>query len=145
MSSFEDLPFEWKHYASPKTMPVGVADKRTGADTLLILSGTVVLPMEMARHGQDERVTRKRIRFVVPQVPKLVTSQTQIKNMQVTTAIASFYQKAGGEVSFAIDQSLIEWATDLKELRAVIDVAFQGKGSTISRVMYSAYVLAQTG
>ena len=145
MSLFEDLPFEWKHYASPKTLPVGVADKRTGADTLLILSGTVVLPPEMARHGVDDRVHRKRIRFVIPQVPKLVTSQNQIKHMQVTAAIASFYQKNGGETSFAIDQSLIEWATDLKELRAVIDIAFQGKASTISRVMYNAFVLAQIG
>jgi hypothetical protein len=145
MSSFEDLPFEWKHYASPKTMPIGVADKRTGADTLLILSGTVVFPMDMARHGTDERVQRKRIRFVVPQVPKIVTAQTQVRNMQMITAIASFYQKNGGETSFAIDQSLIEWSPELKELRAVVDIAFQGKASTISRVMYSAFVLAQTG
>lgn len=145
MSSFEDLPFEWKHYASPKTMPIGIADKRSGADTLLILSGTVVLPNEMARHGQDDRVARKRIRFVVPQVPKLITAGSQVKSMQVTAAIASFYQKTAGETSFAIDQSLIEWASELNELRAVIDIAFQGKGSTISRVMYSAFVLAQTG
>ena len=43
MPSYEDVPFELKNYAAPKTMVVGVTDRRTGADTLVILTGTVIL------------------------------------------------------------------------------------------------------
>ena len=145
MPAFEDVPYELKHYATPRTMAVGVADRRGGADTLLILTGTVLLPPDIARHGGDSRVHRKRIRFVAPQTPRVLTDKTQIRSMQVVTAVASFHYEGPGDRTFAIDQSLIEWADELKELRITIDTACEGAGSVISRVMYNAYVLAQVG
>lgn len=145
MPLYEDVPFELKHYATPRTLPVDVADRRTGANTLLILSGTVVFPPEMNRYATGERVERRRVRFGVPQSPRLVTAKTQVKAAQVVAAIASLHLHAGGDRCFAIDQAVIEWADDLNELRITLDTAFQGKGSTISRVTYNAFVLAQVG
>ena len=144
MPLFEDVPPELKHYASPRSMAVGVADRRSGADTLLILTGTVILPPEIARHS-DGRLQRKRIRFVALQTPKVLTAKAQIRSMQVTAAVASFHYEGAGERTVAIDQALIEWADDLKELRVTIDTASQGAGALISRVVYNAFVLAQTG
>ena len=145
MPAFEDVPFELRHYVTPRSMAVGVADRRTGADTLLVLTGTVEFPDSMNRFATSDRVERRRIRFGLPQSPKVVTGRTQIRSLQVTAGIASFLQTAGGDRCFAIDQAIIEWADDLNELRVTIDTAFQGGGSTISRVSYSAFVLAQVG
>jgi hypothetical protein len=58
-------------------------------------------------------------------------------------AVASFRNEGPGDRTVAIDQSLIEWADDLRELRITIDTACQGSGSVIARVMYNAYVLAR--
>ena len=147
MPMFEDVPFELRHYLAPRSMAVGVADRRTGADTLLVLTGTVVFPETMNRYATSDRVERRRVRFGLPQSPKVVTARGQVRSMQVSAGIASFHQKTGsnGDKCFAIDQSIIEWAEDLNELRVTIDTAFQGAGSTISRVSYSAFVLAQVG
>ena len=145
MPAVEDVPFEVRHYASPRSLPVGVADRRTGADTLLILSGTVVLPPTVSLVGPDEKVQRKRVRFVLPQTPKVVTAGGQIVGSQVVSALASIHLEGGGERTFAIDQAVVEWAADLNELRATIDVAFQGTRSAIHRVMYNAFVLARVG
>ncbi len=142
----EDVSFEVKNYASPRMMVVGVSDRRTGADTLLVLTGTVVFPETMNRYATGDRVERRRIRFGLPQSPKLVTARGQVRSMQVSAGITSFHEKAGsGDRCFAIDQAIIEWADDLNELRVTIDTAFQGGGSTISRVAYNAFVLAQVG
>ena len=56
MPSYEDVPFELKNYAAPKTMVVGVTDRRTGADTLVILTGTVILT---GRRGAGRRERRR--------------------------------------------------------------------------------------
>ena len=144
----EDVPFELRHYASPRTLVVGVTDRRTGADTLVILTGTLILPPDVGRHdanGGGGRVYRKRVRFVVPQSPKVITAGAQVRGMQVTAAVASFHHTGQGDRTFAIDQAVIEWADDLNELRAAIDTASQGPGSTIDRVTYNAFVLARTG
>jgi len=145
MPSVEDVPNELKNYASPKTLAVGVADRRTGADTLVILSGTVVFPTSLARYAGDPKLQRTRFRFVLPQAPKVVTAAGQVRSMQVVTALASFHRDGDGDVTFAIDQAVLEWADDVKELRCVIDTAYQGRGATINRVMYNAFVLARTG
>ena len=143
MPTFEDVPHELKNYSTPRVMAVGVADPRTGADTLLILTGTVILPPELARHSADGRMERKRIRFVAPQAPKVITTGSQIRSMQVIAALASVRQEGTGDRTVAIDQSLIEWADDLREIRVTIDTACQGVGSVLARVMYNAYVLAR--
>ena len=145
MPTFEDVPHELKNYATPRTMAVGVSDRRTGADTLLILTGTVILPADLARHSPDGRMQRKRIRFVAPQAPRVVTGASQVRSMQVVAGITSFRNEGPGDRTVAIDQALIEWADDLRELRITIDTACQGQGSVIARVMYNAYVLAQVG
>ena len=145
MPLYEDVPFELKNYASPRTMVVGVTDRRTGADTLIILSGTVVFPGTMARNPGDAKIRRERIRFVAPQSPKVVTQAGQVRSMQVVTGVASFHHPAGEERTFAIDHATIDWAADLNELRITIETACQGVGSTINRVMYNAFILAQTG
>src|SRR5687767_11992723 len=124
-------------------MSVGVSDRRSGADTLLILTGTVILPPDLARHSPDGRMQRKRIRFVAPQAPRVVTAAAQVRSMQVIAAVASFRNEGPGDRTVAIDQSLIEWADDLRELRITVDTACQGAGSVIARVVYSAYILAQ--
>jgi hypothetical protein len=144
MPQVDDVPFELKHYTSPKTLVVGVTDGRTGADTLLILTGTVVFPPEMQRYGTSERLERKRLRFCVPQLPKLVTAKAQVRGMQVLTTMASFQIKSGGDRALAIDQAVIDWADDVGELRIGVDIAYQGPGTTINRVMYNAFVLAKT-
>src|SRR3954469_15338562 len=82
--AFEDVSFELKHYAIPRTVVTGVSDRRTGADTLLILTGTIILPPDIARHGGGgggggSRVHRKRIRFVVPQSPKVISTAAQVR------------------------------------------------------------------
>jgi hypothetical protein len=141
--TFEDVPHELKNYATPRTMAVGVSDSRTGADTLLILTGTVILPPELARHSPDGRMQRKRIRFVAPQAPRVLARGAQVRSMQVVTAVSSFRNEGPGDRTVAIDQSLIEWSDDLGEVRITIDTACQGQGSVIARVMYNAYVLAQ--
>jgi hypothetical protein len=141
--TFEDVPHELKNYATPRTMVVGVADPRSGADTLLVLTGTVILPPDLARHSPDGRMHRKRIRFVAPQTPRVITAGTQLRSAQVVAAVASFRHEGTGDRTVAIDQSLIEWADDLRELRITIDTACQGSGSIIARVVYNAYVLAQ--
>jgi hypothetical protein len=142
----DDIPFELKNYAQPRTLVVGVADRRTGADALVILSGTVILPPHVGRHGGAEgRIERKRVRFVLPQSPKVLTAAAQVRSMQGVTGVASFHYEGQGDRTIAIDQSLIEWADDLKELRVTIDTAVQGPGSTILRVTYNAFVLAQIG
>jgi hypothetical protein len=141
--TFEDIPYELKNYAVPRSMSVGVTDRRTGGDTLLVLTGTVILPPHLGRHSPDGRMQRKRIRFVAPQAPKVVTAGSQVRSVQVVAAVASFRHEGPGERTFAIDQSLIEWADDLGELRITVDTACQGVGSIIARVMYNAYVLAQ--
>jgi hypothetical protein len=148
MPSYEDVPFELKNYAAPKTMVVGVTDRRTGADTLVILSGTVILPPALASQGGGaaaDRIRRERVRFVIPQTPRVLTAASQVRSLQVVTALASIHHRGDGERTFAIDQSVIEWASDLRELRVTIDTACQGAESTINRVMYHAFVLAQTG
>jgi len=153
MPSFEDVPFELKNYAAPKTMVVGVTDRRTGADTLVILSGTVILPGPPGGQGGGgaagaaaaDRIRRDRVRFVLPQTPRVITAAGQVRGMQVVTALASIRHRGDGERTFAIDQAVIEWANDLRELRVTIDTACQGADSTINRVMYHAFVLAQTG
>ena len=148
MPSYEDVPFELKNYAAPKTMVVGVTDRRTGADTLLILSGTVILPGLPPGPGVGaaaDRIRRDRVRFVLPQTPRVLTAASQVRSLQVVTALASIRHRGDGERTFAIDQSVIEWAGDLRELRVTIDTACQGADSTINRVMYHAFVLAQTG
>ena len=103
MPVFEDVPFELKNYALPRTLAVGVADRRTGADTLLIRSGTVVLPPDVGRHGAagsggggDGRIYRKRIRFALPQTPKVVTAAAQVRGMQAVAGVASFRHEGGG-------------------------------------------------
>ena len=143
MPTFEDVPHELKNYATPRAMAVGVADPRTGADTLLILTGTVILPPDLARHSPDGRMERKRIRFVAPQAPKVITAGTQVRAMQVVAALASIRQDGSGDRTIAIDQSLIEWADELREIRITIDTACQGLGSVVARVNYNAYVLAR--
>ena len=143
MPTFEDVPYELKNYATPRTIAVEVADRRSGADTLLVLTGTVILPPDLARHSPDGRMQRKRIRFVAPQAPKVVTAAGQVRSAQVVAAVASFFHEGPGARTVAIDQALIEWADDLRELRITIDTACQGAGSLIARVMYNAYVLAQ--
>ena len=143
MPTFDDVPYELKNYAAPRTMAVGVTDARTGGDTLLVLTGTVILPPDLARHSPDGRMQRKRIRFVAPQAPKVVTAAAQVRSMQVVAAVASFRNEGPGDRTVAIDQSLIEWAEDLRELRVTIDTACQGAGSVIARVTYNAYVLAR--
>ena len=148
MPSYEDVPFELKNYAAPKTMVVGVTDRRTGADTLVILSGTVILPGPppgQGGGGTADRIRRERVRFIVPQMPRVLTAASQVRTMQVVTALASVRYRGEGERTFAIDQAVIEWAADLRELRVTIDTACQGADSTIQRVMYNAFVLAQTG
>lgn len=145
MPASEDVPFELKNYASPKTMVVGVADRRTGADTLLILSGTVILPAHIARHSGEVKIQRKRVRFLLPQAPRVLTAAAQIRGMQVVTGVASFHYEGPGDRTFAIDQSLIDWADDARELRVAVDTACQGAGAAIDRITYNAYVLAQTG
>src|SRR3954452_686167 len=147
MPSYEDVPFELKNYAAPKTMVVGVTDRRTGADTLLILTGTVILPNPPAGQGGGaagtaDRIRRKRVRFVLPQTPRVLTAGSQVRSLQVVTALASIRHRGDGERTFAIDQSVIEWANDVRELRVTIDTACQGADSTINRVMYNAFVLA---
>jgi hypothetical protein len=141
----EDVPFELRNYAGPRTMVVGVSDRRTGADVLVILSGTVILPDPIGRHGADAKIQRKRVRFLLPQSPKLLTAATQVRGMQVVTGVASFHYEGQGDRTFAIDQSVIDWAGDVNELRVTIETASQGPGSTISRVMYNAFVLARVG
>ena len=84
------------------------------------------------------------MRFVLPQTPRVITAGSQVRGMQVVTALASIRHRGDGERIFAIDQSVIEWANDLRELRVTIDTACQGAESTINRVMYHAIVLAQT-
>jgi hypothetical protein len=146
MPPFEDVSFEVKNYVRPQTMVVGVADRRTGADTLVILSGTVLLPHDAAAAGAtDGKIRRKRIRFVLPQAPKVLTAASQVRGMQVVTAMASFHYQGEGDRTFAIDQSIIEWGTDVNEVRVTIDTACEGRGSVIIRVMYNAYVLAHVG
>lgn len=153
MPSYEDVPFELKNYAAPKTMVVGVTDRRTGADALVILTGTVMLTGAPAGQGGGaglagaaaDRIRRDRVRFVLPQTPRVITAGSQVRGMQVVTALASIRHRGDGERIFAIDQSVIEWANDLRELRVTIDTACQGAESTIHRVMYHAMVLAQTG
>jgi len=148
MPSYEDVPFELKNYAAPKTMVVGVTDRRTGADTLVILSGTVILPGLAPSPGTGaaaDRIRRDRVRFVLPQTPRVLSAASQVRSLQVVTALASIPHRGDGERTFAIDQSVIEWASDLRELRVTIDTACQGADSTINRVMYHAFVLAQTG
>ena len=154
MPSYEDVPFELKNYAAPKTMVVGVTDRRTGADTLVILTGTVILTGPPSGQGgagttgaaaAADRIRRDRVRFVLPQTPRVITAGSQVRGMQVVTALASIRHRGDGERTFAIDQSVIEWANDLRELRVTIDTACQGAESTINRVMYHAMVLAQTG
>ena len=152
MPSFEDVPFELKNYAAPKTMVVGVTDRRTGADALVILTGTVILTGPPGGQGgagavgaAADRIRRDRVRFVLPQTPRVITAGSQVRGMQVVTALASIRHRGDGERIFAIDQSVIEWANDLRELRVTIDTACQGAESTIHRVMYHAMVLAQTG
>jgi hypothetical protein len=145
MPTLVDVPFELRHYVTPRSMTVGVADRRTGADTLLILTGTVDFPANIDRYAAGDRVERRRIRFGLPQSPKVVTARSQVRSLQVTAGIASFLHRAGGDRCFAIDQAILEWADDLNELRVTIETAFQGAGSTISRVSYSAFVLAQVG
>ena len=85
------------------------------------------------------------MRFVLPQTPRVITADGQVRGMQVVTALASIRHRGDGERTFAIDQAVIEWAADLRELRVTIDTACQGADSTINRVMYHAFVLAQTG
>src|SRR5215213_7870877 len=101
-------------------MALGVSDSRSGGDTLLVLTGTVILPPDLARHSPDGRMHRKRIRFVAPQAPKVVTAAGQVRSMQVVAAVASFRNEGPGDRTVAIDQSLIEWAEDLRELRVTI-------------------------
>jgi len=154
MPSYEDVPFQLKNYAAPKTMVVGVTDRRTGADALVILTGTVILTGPPGGQGGGggsagaaaaDRIRRDRVRFVLPQTPRVITAGSQVRGMQVVTALASIKHRGDGERIFAIDQSVIEWANDLRELRVTIDTACQGAESTIHRVMYHAMVLAQTG
>jgi hypothetical protein len=157
MPSYEDVPFQLKNYAAPKTMVVGVTDRRTGADTLVILTGTVILTGAPAGQGGGgvgvgvggaaaaDRIRRDRVRFVLPQTPRVITAGSQVRGMQVVTALASIRHRGDGDRTFAIDQSVIEWANDLRELRVTIDTACQGAESAIHRVMYHAMVLAQTG
>jgi hypothetical protein len=145
MPPFDDVSFEVKNYVRPQTMVVGVTDRRTGADTLVILSGTVLLPPDAAASATDGKLRRKRIRFVLPQAPKVVTAASQVRGMQIVTAMASLYYQGEGDRTFAVDQSIIEWGSDVNEVRVTIDTACQGRGSVISRVMYNAYVLAHVG
>src|SRR3954466_9101072 len=98
MPHADDVPFELKNYASPKSLVVGVADRRTGADTLIILSGTVVFPTTLSRYARDPNLQRTRFRFVLPQAPKVVTAAGQVRGMQVVTALASFHRDGDGDV-----------------------------------------------
>src|SRR5205823_394709 len=109
-----------------------------------------VLPPDVGRHGVagtgggDGRIYRKRIRFALPQTPKVVTAAAQVRGMQAVAGVASFrHEGGGGDRTFAIDQAVIEWADDLKELRVIIDTACQGAGATLNRVSYNAFVLAK--
>src|SRR6476469_3768601 len=113
MPSYEDVPFELKNYAAPKTMDVGVTDRRTGADTLVILTGTVILPGPPGGPGSAgaaggaaaaDRIRRDRVRFVLPQTPRVITAGSQVRAMQVVTALASIRHRGDGERTFAIDQ-----------------------------------------
>ena len=79
-----------------------------------------------------------------------MTAAAQVRGMQAVTGVASFRHEGGGgdrtsAITFAIDQSVIEWADDVKELRVTIDTACQGAGATLNRVSYNAFVLAKTG
>lgn len=140
----EDVPFELKNYATPRTLVVGVTDGRTGADALVILTGTVILPPEIGRHDAEGRIMRKRVRFLVPQAPKVVTAAAQVRAMQASAGVASIHYEGNGDRTFAIDQAVIEWADEAKELRIGLDLALQGPGSTISRIAYNAFVTAKT-
>ena len=97
------------------------------------------------RHGADAKIQRKRVRFFLPQSPKVLTAAAQVRGLQVVTGVASFHYEGPGDRTFAIDQSVIEWADDVKELRVTIETASQGPGSTISRVSYNAFILAKVG
>ena len=77
--------------------------------------------------------------------PKVVTGGGQIVGSQVVSALASIHVEGAGERTLAIDQAVVEWASDVHELRASIDVAYQGTRSAIHRVMYNAFVLAKVG
>ena len=138
----EDVPFDpgLSNYANPQSMQIPIQDPRGGANTLLILGGTVIFPDPMHTCSPDDTVVRPQVRFVVPQINNVITSRAQIKSMLVVTATASLWLKEADHV-IAVDQATIDWNDTIHELQVTADLAIsQG---CYRRLMYLVFVLAQ--